>query len=252
MELPFPVNPKNESVDIYAYRSEKIDELLEAKLNFLDEISPIGRDSNALRGKYASLKSLMSHSQSALKKNFLSVDQIDLPYYFDPSTYNGTTYLHTILTHTKSKQWIKSINPYPTRMLEYDPTPTIGERGKKEYPTLMMVIPEYGKANTYIRRYVYKQILGIIIDDEYDEDGNNNNQQKKYIAPTQTINPYNQEKATEEVLTPQQVQVFHREFSGQTHIYEKIFERFKISKIDMVPRDKFNEMYKWAQEQKYK
>jgi hypothetical protein len=121
-------------------KSEQINELATALSKFQGEIRTVGFDSSNpfFKSKYASLAALVKIASPVLSKYGLAVSQI-------METESAVT---TILMHS-SGQWISSI---------------ISLKPVKDDPQ------GNGSAITYMRRYSYASILGLVSDE--DDDGN--------------------------------------------------------------------------------
>ena len=125
--------------------SDEIDKLAMSLVKAQSEIEIAGKSSNAYNFKYADLSELVRVSRPALTKNELAVLQ--------PITSHGNIrILETILLHS-SGQWIKSFMHIPE----------ISIQGKTP-------IQSMGATITYLRRYAYASLVGVVASKEEDLD----------------------------------------------------------------------------------
>jgi len=125
--------------------SDEIDKLAMSLVKAQSEIEIAGKSSNAYNFKYADLAEIVRASRPALTKNELAVLQ--------PITSHGNIrILETILLHS-SGQWIKSFMHIPE----------ISIQGKTP-------IQSMGATITYLRRYAYASLVGVVASKEEDLD----------------------------------------------------------------------------------
>lgn len=154
------------------------------------------------KSSYADLKSIVEASRPVLAKNGLCVIQRTIP------GKNGLSFLHTRLGHS-SGQWMESliaINP-----------------PKQDIQTL-------GSYMTYLRRYSYSTMVGVVTGDE-DDDGENAMNREKPEAQPQKI-------------TKAQLNVLAKELKDEPDIVQQIFNSYKISKLADVPPEKYDRCLK--------
>ena len=125
--------------------SDEIDKLAMSLVKAQSEIEIAGKSSNAYNFKYADLAEIVRVSRPALTKNELAVLQ--------PITnYGNIRILETMLLHS-SGQWIKS----------FIYIPEISVQGKTP-------IQSMGATITYLRRYAYASLVGVVTSKEEDLD----------------------------------------------------------------------------------
>ena len=125
--------------------SDEIDKLAMSLVKAQSEIEIAGKSSSAYNFKYADLAEIVRVSRPALTKNELAVLQ--------PITnYGNIRILETMLLHS-SGQWIKSFMHIPE----------ISIQGKTP-------IQSMGATITYLRRYAYASLVGVVASKEEDLD----------------------------------------------------------------------------------
>ena len=127
-----------------AMESEELNKLFEAlaKAQMEMEVAKTDSTNPYFKSKYADLRSVVEASRPFLAKNGICVIQRTIP------GNNGTSYLHTRLGHL-SGQWMESLMPI--------------NPPKQDIQTL-------GSYMTYLRRYSYSSMVGVVAGDE-DDDG---------------------------------------------------------------------------------
>lgn len=172
------------------------------------EIAKCDHEQLHFKSKYADLAAIVKASRGALTKHGLSVIQRVLP--------NGgeISYLHTRLCHA-SGEWIESKMPI---------TPPRND------------IQAIGSYITYLRRYTYSSIVGVIYEDE-DDDG------EKVMGRTPNVKEAT--KAPEvtkesEKISMVQLTVLAKELEDQDEMLDEILEKLNISKLADVSPQKYD------------
>ena len=155
---------------------------------------------NCYKGSFAGLKSLVTASRGYLAKNGLCVIQRTF------NTGNGSAFLHTRMGHS-SGQWMAS-------NIEIKP-----QKGD---------IQSLGSYLTYLRRYQYTSLVGVITDedDKSDDDG------EEAMKATRIKN-----KPTTKSLNINrtQLETLSKELSNNPDILERILNGYKIQSISDLP-----------------
>lgn len=181
-------------------KSEQLNELFAALSKAHEEMPAAGLNSSNsfLKSKYANLADIMKAARPALCKNGLVVSQ-----YMEPNEH-GVNTLVTVLGHT-SGQFIES------RIL------LSVERNEKGSELQAM-----GKSITYLRRYAYTALVGIIISDDPDDDDGEH---------TRSYQPKPQYNAG---ITRQDRMRLESELDGLPDIKKAIIERY--GSLDDIPK----------------
>lgn len=188
-----PVVPRN------PYESEELDKLFEAlaKAQLDMEVAKNDSTNPFFKSKYADLASVVKASRPYLAKNGLCVIQRLLP------NGNGSLYLFTRLCHA-SGQWMES------RMEVKPPKPDI---------------QTVGSHITYLKRYNYAAIVGVVSSDE-DDDGEQAMVEPRQQTSRTSANP---------TITKAQLEVLSQELEGHEEILESLLGGFKIAKLADLP-----------------
>lgn len=154
------------------------------------------------KSKYADLKTIVQTSRPYLAKHGLCVIQRTL------NSDKGYPYIYSILGHS-SGQWIES-------HLELKPPKTD--------------IQSLGSYMSYLRRYQYASLVGVVTSDE-DDDG-----EEAMKAPrSNKIEEENNGK-----ITKAQLQVLSQELESIPELVESILTGFSISKLSDLPAKKYS------------
>lgn len=165
------------------------------------------------KSKYADLTSVVVASRPFLAKNGLSVMQRVI------SNDEGKIKLFTRLCHA-SGQWIES--NIPIVPLKPD-------------------IQSLGAYLTYLRRYMYASIVGVVVADE-DDDG------EKAME-----GPRSQGLAIKKVslkITREQLEILSQQIHPHPDILEKVLSKNKITKLSDLPDEKFDTIMSYLKELK--
>ena len=165
-----------------------------AKAQVEMEVAKTDSKNPFFKSKYADLASVVRASRSYLGANGLAVIQRILP------NLKGEMCLYTRLCHV-SGQWMESCMPVLPP--------------KQDIQTI-------GSYITYLRRYNYASIVGVVAAEE-DDDGEQamETPRKSNTAPIKTSTS----------ITQAQVQVISEELQGHEDILEGLLKGFKISKL---------------------
>jgi hypothetical protein len=195
--------PKISEVEAQSYESRELDKLYGslAKAQLDMEIAKTDASNPYFKSKYADLTSIVKASRKYLASNGLAVLQRILP------NGNGKDSLHTRLCHA-SGQWIESKMPIAPVKNDVQST---------------------GSYITYLRRYCYAAIVGVVAEDE-DDDGEKEMQTARREDPKMQPAP--------ETISKAQLQILSQELEGQEEILESILKGYKIVKLsDMLAKN---------------
>lgn len=195
------------------YESEECGKLYEAlaKAQLEMEVAKMDSSNPFFKSKYADLTSIMKASRPYLAKNGLSVIQRLLP---GP---NHTSCLYTRLAHA-SGQWMES------RILI--------EPLKKDVQSL-------GSYITYLRRYSYGALVGVVSSDE-DDDGEVAMQQSR---PTKS-------DKSDGKITKAQLQILGTELKGEEDLLEYVLKTAGIGKLSDLKEGRYTNVLNWVRDNK--
>ncbi len=183
--------PQSESAELHKLFEALAKAQLEMEVAKTDSINPY------FKSRYADLASVVKASRPFLSKNGLCVIQRTV------TTEEGKVFLYTRLCHS-SGQWIESnmaVNP-----------------PKADIQTM-------GSYLTYLRRYMYSAVVGVVASDE-DDDG-----EVAMKDPRQG----NSAAVGSSKITKAQLQVLSGELSTNPEILESLLKGFSIQKIADLP-----------------
>lgn len=180
--------------------SAELNKLFEAlaKAQMEMEVAKTDSTNPYFKSKYADLRSVVEASRPFLAKNGLCVIQRTIP------GKNGTSYLYTRLGHL-SGQWMESYMPISPP--------------KQDIQTL-------GSYMTYLRRYSYSSMVGVVAGDE-DDDGEN------------AMHTVREKGLSSDKISKPQLDLLAQELKGETQIVEQIFKSYGISKLSDIPAKKY-------------
>lgn len=184
-------------------RSFELNELFSSLAKAQAEMQPAGLTSANpfFKSKYADLAEIVKASRPALTKHGLSVIQQIM------INEEGIHVLHTILAHS-SGQWLE------TRMKIIP--------AKNDVQTL-------GSYISYIRRYSYAALVGVVVGDE-DDDG------EVAVAPERSKM---QRITHSECIVPEQLHELEYELAGNPDIAQNIKEKLKINTLAEMKQENF-------------
>lgn len=197
-----------------SYESESLDKLYSALCKTQAEMETAKTDSTNphFRSKYADLNSVVMASRPYLSQNGLCVLQRL------SCGQDRTTYLSTRLAHI-SGQWIES------KILVRPP--------KEDIHSL-------GSYLTYLKRYCYAALVGVVARDE-DDDG------EKAVSPYRN-GDRQMETATksehEETINKTKLKVLGDLLDGDEEILEDLLRKYKITKLSQLPDKEFEHVFK--------
>lgn len=195
-------------------RSVELNELFSALSKAQSEMKIAGTTSENpyFKSSYADLAEIVKASRPALTKNGLSVLQQIIP------NDDGQNLLITILGHS-SGQWIE------TRMRILPAKPDI---------------QSLGSYITYLRRYSYASIIGVVASGEDDDGEIAVLPHRESAAKGTALNTkYNPKEQSYESITKEQLQELHYELEEFPDIAEMILEGMKIQNLSDLPKSKF-------------
>lgn len=181
--------------------SAELNKLFEAlaKAQLEMEVAKTDSTNPYFKSKYADLKSVIEASRPFLSKNGLCVIQRPIP------GDEGRSFLHTRLGHL-SGQWMESLMPV--------------NPPKQDIQTL-------GSYLTYLRRYSYSSMVGVVAGDE-DDDGE--------TAMTSSRQPT---QAQSTAISKAQLHILAEELKGEEGILENMLKAFAISKLSDLPQARY-------------
>lgn len=194
-------------------QSDQLNELYDALAKAQPEFKRVEKNikvdfttKNNIRVKYnyANLESIVNATRPALSKNGLVV--------FHPPVINerGKDILHTRLGHS-SGQWVES-------RLEIKPPEDTSSMPKDKDN-----IQKFGSRLSFLRRYSYSLIVGVVAGDE-DDDG------RKAMG-------YDDE---DKYVDKSQIEILEKELEEFPDIINGIFKTFKIKTLSQIPKEKFD------------
>lgn len=158
---------------------------------------------NFYKGNFAGLKSLVIASRGYLAKNGLCVIQRTF------NTENGSSFLHTRMGHS-SGQWMAS---------NIEVKPPKGD------------IQSLGSYLTYLRRYQYTSLVGVVTD----EDDKNDDDGEASMRATKSESKETTETTETLTINRTQLETLSKELSNNPDILERILKGYKIQKISDIP-----------------
>lgn len=184
--------------------SPELNKLMEAlaKAQLDMEVAATDSVNPFFKSRYADLASVVKASRPVLAKNGLSVIQRTL------NGEDGKVFMHARLCHS-SGQWIESV-------MEVKPP-------KADIQAL-------GSHLTYLRRYLYSSLVGVVTSDE-DDDG----EVAMKDPRSGKIEEDNNGK-----ISKAQLQVLSQELSSHPELVETILKGFNISKLADLPAKKYS------------
>lgn len=197
-----------EKISRKATESQELANLFEAlaKAQLDMEVAKTDQTNPFFKSNYADLASIVKASRPFLAKNGLSVAQRIIP------TEDGKLHLYTRICHA-SGQWMESMMPIVPP--------------KNDIQTI-------GSYITYLRRYNYAAIVGVVASGE-DDDG-----ETAMSVPRQG-GSYNSTTSNEGKISKAQLQVLSEELENHEEILENLLKGFKIGKLADMPSKKYSQ-----------
>lgn len=185
--------------------SQELGKLFEAlaKAQMEMEVAKTDSTNPFFKSNYADLASIVKASRPFLAKNGLSVAQRILP------SDKGHIHLSTRLCHS-SGQWMEAMMPLIPP--------------KNDIQTI-------GSYITYLRRYNYASIVGVVASGE-DDDG-----EKAMIQVPKSSTSSQRES----FISKAQLEVLSGELEGQEEILESLLSGFKIGKLSDLPSKRYSQ-----------
>ncbi len=206
--------PKKPFSMTHASQSMELQELFSALAKAQAEMKVAGNSSENpfFKSRYADLADIVRASRPALTKYGLSVTHLILP------NEEGANILHCILCHS-SGQFMRT----QMRILPI----------KNDIQSL-------GSCITYLKRYSYAAITGVVTSDE-DDDGERvmadvREETKKGVSLNTKYNPKDQ---TYETISREQYEELEYELAEYPDITEQVLDGLKIHELVDMPRSKF-------------
>lgn len=186
--------------------SEDLAKLFEAlaKAQMDMEVAKTDSTNPFFKSSYADLASIVKASRPFLAKNGLSVAQRILP------NESGSLNLYTRLCHS-SGQWMESMMPISPP--------------KSDIQTI-------GSYITYLRRYNYASIVGVVASGE-DDDG-----ETAMVSPRQKKST---PSGSRDFISKAQLEVLSGELEGYEEILESLLGGFKIAKLADLPSKRYSQ-----------
>lgn len=156
------------------------------------------------KSKYASFPEIVRVSRPVLAKHGLCVVQQII-------TQEGKNVLNTILAHS-SGEWISS--QLPISPIKQD-------------------VQELGKYITYLKRYSYAALVGVVDGDE-DDDGESHMQRNSHHSPKPI-----QKNDEEELISIDQLGELEHELNGHLDIAQDFLNKMKLKRIEDLPKSKY-------------
>jgi hypothetical protein len=195
-------------------RSKDVNELYAAmaKAQSDMDVAYMSSENPYFKNKYADLTEIVRVSRPALTKNGLAVLQQILP------NDEGQNVLYTILTHS-SGQFIESA---------------------------MKVLPQktdvqsIGSYITYLRRYCYATLIGVVVSDEDDDGEVAVAETRRLVAKGTAINTkYSPGENRLETITKEQLEELEYELSEFPDLATQVLEGLRIQNLADMPKSKF-------------
>lgn len=187
-------------------RSEQLNELFTALAKAQAEMESAFQTgvNPHYKSRYAKLADLVKASRPALTKNGLSVSQ-------DLVTDDGKEYLLTILAHSSGQYKGSKVLMRPAKNDEQS----------------------FGKCTTYMSRYAYQVITGVVVCDDLDDDGNENS-------------------GVSSKLTEKQISTLYEEIKGYPEVEKYMLDGYGIPFIEEIPAQDYDFALNKIRERKQK
>lgn len=191
------------------HRSEQLGELFSALAKAQAEFGVAGHNAENphFRSKFSDISELVRVSRPMLTKNGLSVIHQIM------TDDGGEHYMHTILAHA-SGQYIET---------------RIGIKPAKSD------IQALGGCITYLKRYTYAAIIGLVSSAE-DDDGES---QMNRGAQQPVVNSTFPRNGVSEVISNDQLMMLEHELKDHPNIVQTIIEKMKINNLRELPKHHF-------------
>lgn len=205
---------KDELIPKREYRSPQVNEIFAAlaKAQGVMKVASMASENPYFKNRYADLTSIVRASRDALTMNGLCVIQQILHE-------DGQSILYTTLAHS-SGQWIQSA----MRILP----------AKNDVQSL-------GSYITYLKRYSYAALIGVVTDDNSDDDAEIAvAPQRELVAKGVALNTkYNPTEEAYETITKEQLEELDYELSEYPDICVQVLDGLKLQNLADMPKSKF-------------
>ena len=195
-------------------RSREVNELYAAMAKAQAEMQIAGLScvNPYFKSKYADLAEIVKASRPALTKNGLAVMQQIQP------NDDGQNVLYTILTHSSGQYIESSIKIVPQKT----------------------DVQSIGSHITYLRRYCYASLIGVVVSDE-DDDGEVAVADTRQLAAKGTaINTkYNPKENSMETITKEQLEELEYELAEYPDIATQVLDGLRIQNLADMPKSKY-------------
>jgi hypothetical protein len=206
------LSKKLDAVSKHEQRSTELNELFAAlsKAQAEMQVAGLNKQNPYFKSKYADLCDIVKASRPCLTKNGLSVLQQIL------TNDEGQSILHTILAHSSGQ--------YITTQMRIVPP-------KNDIQTM-------GSYITYLRRYSYASLIGVVASEE-DDDGEVAMVDAREIMAKGPSNRYDPKKQSFETITKEQLEELEEELAPYPDIAEMVMDKMRIQSLADLPKDQF-------------
>ena len=189
--------------------TEELDQLFLAlsKAQLEMEVASMDKKNPYFKSSYADLASIVKASRPFLAKNGLCILQRPL---IDS---DGKTYLYSRLAHS-SGQWIEAMMPIIPPKSD---------------------IQSLGSYLTYLRRYLYSSLVGVVASDE-DDDGE------------KVMDSIRKKEIPSNFISVEECKILSNKLQKQKEIVNEFFSYFKIKKLSEINKNQFEEVSRWIDE----
>jgi len=198
-------------------RSESLNEIFAALAKAQSEMGIAGHNTANphFKSKFADLTELVRVSRPSLSKNGLSVIHQVLP------DSQGDHYMHALLCHA-SGQFIET-------RIRLSPD-------KSDIQSL-------GKYITYLKRYTYAAIVGVVTSDEDDDGESLMQDSRKPISQAQAF-----ARSFVETITKDQLEQLEYELKGHADIEKTVLSGMKRLSLKELPKEDYTAIFKRVRE----
>lgn len=196
------------------HQSQDLNELFAALAKAQGEmaVSGLHNENPYFKNRYASLADIVKASRPVLAKNGLCVTQQLL------AGDDGQLMLRTLLGHS-SGQWMETkvrISP-----------------AKNDVQAL-------GSYITYMRRYSYAALVGVVAADEDDDGERAMVEAREIIAKGPALQPkYDPREQSFETITREQLEMLEYELQEAPDLAEEVLEKMRLQSLADMPKSKF-------------
>ncbi len=195
-------------------KSLQVNELYAAMAKAQSEmqIASMSSENPYFKSKYADLAEIVKASRPALTRNGLTVLQQIQP------NDDGQNILFTILAHSSGQFIESSIKIIPQKT----------------------DVQSIGSHLTYLRRYCYASLIGVVVSDEDDDGEVAVADTRQLVAKGTAINTkYNPKENRMETITKEQLEELEYELSEYPDLATQVLDGLKIQNLADMPKSKF-------------